>query len=125
MSHYAKVFEDRVVWVIRAEPDFFNTFVDSSPGDWLQVSYNTRGNVHYLPNSSVPSGQPALRGNFPSVGWSYDRENDKFYAPQQYASWILNKETWTWEPPFSPPDNTNNWIWNESTQSWDALIPAS
>jgi len=51
MGHYAKVVDSKVVQVIVAEPDFFNTFVDSSPGQWLQTSYNTRGNVHYLPNS--------------------------------------------------------------------------
>ena len=32
MSHFAKVLDGKVVQVIVAEPDFFNTFVDSSPG---------------------------------------------------------------------------------------------
>jgi hypothetical protein len=121
MSHFAKVFEDRCVTVIRAESDFFDTFVDTSPGDWLQVSYNTRGNVHYLPDSNTPSGQPALRGNFPSAGWIYDRENDKFYPPQKYASWTIDPEIWLWKPPIPQPDDTGNWLWNESTQSWDPL----
>jgi len=121
MSHFAKVFEDRVVGVIRAEPDFFTTFVDTSPGEWIQVSYNSRGNVHYLPDSNIPSGLPALRGNYPGVGYIYDRENDKFYPPTKYASWTLDTNTWLWNPPIPQPDDTGHWMWNESTQSWDPL----
>ena len=36
-----------VTQVIVAEGDFFDTFVDSSPGEWIQTSYNTRGGTHY------------------------------------------------------------------------------
>jgi hypothetical protein len=52
MGHFAKVLSGIVQQVIVAEPDFFQTFVDSSPGEWIQTSYNTRGNVHYAPNSN-------------------------------------------------------------------------
>ena len=56
MSHYAKVVNGTVTQVIVANEDFFKTFVDTSPGTWLQTSYNTRGNVH------TQGGTP-LRGN--------------------------------------------------------------
>jgi hypothetical protein len=46
MSHFAKVVDGIVTQVIVAEPEFFDTFVDSSPGTWLQTSYNTHGNQH-------------------------------------------------------------------------------
>ena len=55
MGHYAKVVNGKVTKVIVAEASFFNNFVDSSPGTWIQTSYNTRGGVHYQPNSSTPS----------------------------------------------------------------------
>ena len=55
MGHYAKVKQGKVVKVIVAEATFFNNFVDDSPGTWLQTSYNTRGGVHYEPNSNTPS----------------------------------------------------------------------
>lgn len=55
MGHYAKVKQGKVVKVIVAEASFFNNFVDDSPGTWLQTSYNTRGGVHYEPNSNTPS----------------------------------------------------------------------
>lgn len=93
MSHFAKVLDGKVVQVIVAEPDFFDTFVDSSPGQWVQTSYNTYGNQH-------PEGRP-LRGNFAGVGYTYDAVNDVFYAPQPDPSWVLNQSTWLWELPES------------------------
>ena len=47
MAHYAKVLDGIVTTVIVAEADFFDTFVDDTPGDWIQTSYNTHENVHY------------------------------------------------------------------------------
>ena len=41
MAHYAKVNNGIVEQVIVAEADFFDNFVDSSPGEWIQTSYNT------------------------------------------------------------------------------------
>ena len=49
MAHYAKVKNGIVEQVIIAESDFFTTFVDTSPGEWIQTSYNTIGGVHYEP----------------------------------------------------------------------------
>ena len=72
MSHYAKVNNTIVEKVIVAEAEFFDTFVDSSPGAWVQTSYNTRGGVHYEPNSNTPSGDQskALRKNYAVIGGS-------------------------------------------------------
>ena len=57
MAHFAKVSNGVVVQVIVAEPEFFDTFVDSSPGQWLQTSYNTHGGVH-------ANGGTPLRKNY-------------------------------------------------------------
>jgi hypothetical protein len=100
MSHYAKVLNGTVTQVIVAEADFFKTFVDTSPGTWIQTSYNSRGNVHYLPNSNTPSGNVALRGNYASIGSVYDSAHDVFYEPQPantaVIGYTLNTSTWTW-----------------------------
>lgn len=122
MSHFAKVVDGKVVQVIVAEPDFFDTFVDSSPGTWLQTSYNTRGNVHYKPDSQEPSGQPALRGNYAGIGFTYDAQNDVFYAPQPYPSWKLSQQTWTWEAPVSYPNDGKLYRWDEPTTSWVEVV---
>ena len=48
MAHYAKVVDGKVVKVIVADTEFFNTFVDDSPGEWIETDYNTYGDQHRL-----------------------------------------------------------------------------
>jgi hypothetical protein len=111
MAHFAKVKDGKVTQVIVAEPEFFDTFIDSSPGTWIQTSYNTYGNQH------TQGGTP-LRGNFAGIDYTYDRENDVFIAPKPYASWNLNESTWLWEAPTSKPTDDKIYSWDESTTSW-------
>jgi hypothetical protein len=89
MAHYAKVLDGKVVEVIVADAEFFTTFRDTSPGTWLQTSYNTRSNVH-------ANGGVALRGNYAGIGDTYDAEHDVFYAPKPNGNWVLDEATWTW-----------------------------
>jgi hypothetical protein len=111
MGHFAKVLDGKVIQVIVAEPDFFNTFIDTSAGTWLQTSYNTYGNLHKL-------GGTPLRGNFAGVGFTYDQANDVFYAPQPFPSWSLNQSTWLWEAPISLPTTNGRYKWDEPSLSW-------
>lgn len=113
MSHFAKVTDGKVTQVIVAEKEFFDTYVDSTPGEWIQTSYNTQANQH-------PEGRP-LRGNYAGIGYTYDSTNDVFYAPKPYASWILNTN-WTWEAPTPKPDGM--YEWDEATVSWKEVAPA-
>ena len=117
MAHFAKVCDGKVVQVIVAEPEFFDTFVDSSPGEWIQTSYNTRGGVHYGQDGN-PDGGVALRGNYAGIGFTYDRTNDVFYASQPFPSWTLNNTTWTWEAPVAYPTDGKIYQWNEETKNW-------
>tara|TARA_R100001163_G_C5051042_1_gene187820 strand:+ start:1262 stop:1639 length:378 start_codon:yes stop_codon:yes gene_type:complete len=120
MAHYAKVTDGKVTRVIVAEAEFFKTFVDDSPGDWIQTSYNTRGGIHYQPNSDTPSSDQskALRKNYAGIGWTYDSEKDVFYAPQPYASWTLNTTTYLWEAPTAKPTDGKPYKWDETSKSW-------
>ena len=74
MAHYAKVESGLVTQVIVAEPEFFDTFVDPSPGEWIQTSYNTQGGIH-------SEGGVALRENYAGVGYTYDKIRDAFIPP--------------------------------------------
>ena len=114
MSHFAKVLDGKVVQVIVAEPEFFETFVDTSPGTWIQTSYNTYGNQHKL-------GGTPLRGNYAGIGYIYDHQNDVFYAPKPYESWLMNESTWLWEAPIARPNDGLEYVWNEATTSWDEI----
>jgi hypothetical protein len=121
MSHFAKCLDGKIINVIVAEPDFFNTFVDSSPGQWIQTSYNTRGGIHYGQDGQ-PDGGVALRGNYAGIGYTYDATHDVFYAPQPYASWVLNQTTWLWEAPVAYPTDGQNYVWDEPTVSWKLVV---
>lgn len=117
MGHFAKVLDGKVIQVIVAEPEFFDTFVDSSPGQWIQTSYNTRGGVHYGPDGE-PDGGEALRGNYAGIGCTYDPVLDAFIPPQPYPSWVLNTTTCQWQAPVPYPDDGKMYIWDEATLSW-------
>ena len=110
MGHFAKVNNGIVEQVIVAEPEFFQTFVDSSPGEWIQTSYNTHGGQH-------PEGRP-LRKNYAGIGFTYDRTRDAFIPPKPYASWVLNETTCLWDSPVPYPTDGKRYIWNEVTTSW-------
>lgn len=114
MAHFAKVNNGIVEQVIVAEPEFFDTFVDSSPGQWIQTSYNTHGGVH-------ANGGTPLRKNYAGIGYSYDATRDAFIPPKPYASWVLNEDTCLWDAPVAMPTDGGRYTWNESTQAWDAV----
>jgi len=117
MSHFALVINGYVQDVIVAEQDIINQFPNKA--SWIQTSYNTRGNIHYAPDSNVPDKmKPPLRGNYAGIGYSYDAINDVFIPIQTYLSWILNTTTWQWEAPIEMPTTKGDWIWDEPTISW-------
>ena len=124
MGHFAKVVDGKVTQVIVAEPEFFQTFVDSSPGTWLQTSYNTRGGVHYQPDSETPSADQskALRKNYAGVGYTYDAAKDAFIPPQPFASWTLDNQTCLWNAPVAYPTDGKLYTWDEATTSWKELV---
>jgi hypothetical protein len=125
MAHFAKIENNIVTKVIVAEPEFFNTFVDDSPGTWIQTSYNTRGGIHYQPNSNNPSEDQskALRKNYAGIGYTYDKNRDAFIPPKPFNSWILNETTCLWESPVTVPltelEDNQYWSWNESIINWE------
>jgi hypothetical protein len=123
MAHFAKVVDGTVSQVIVAEPEFFNTFVDSSPGEWIQTSYNTRGGVHYGQDGNPDDGV-ALRKNYAGIGYTYDRTKDAFIPPKPYNSWVLDEETCLWNAPVAMPDDGKLYRWNEETTNWEELPEA-
>ena len=110
MSHFAKVVNGIVTQVIVAEPEFFNNFVDTSPGEWVQTSYNTFGGQH-------PQNRP-LRKNFAGIGYIYDSVRDAFIPPQPFASWTMNEDTCQWDCPVAYPTDGKKYTWDEATTNW-------
>jgi len=114
MTHYAKVENNLVTQIIVAEAEFFDTFVDSSPGEWIQTSYNTHGGVHL-------DGGVALRKNYAGVGYTYDTTRDAFISPKPYPSWTLDEASCQWTAPTAYPDDEKQYSWNEDTTAWDEI----
>lgn len=127
MAHYAKVNENGIVTeVLVIEPEVVqsdDTSIRESLGpkeDWIQTSYNTRGGKHYAPNSNEEDDGVALRYNMAQVGGKYDKDNDAFYAPQPFASWVLDSG-FIWQPPVAMPTGGRgvSYIWIESEEKWE------
>ena len=114
MSHFAKVVDGKVSQVIVAEKEFFDTFVDSSPGEWIQTSYNTHGGVH-------ATGGTPMRKNYAGVGFTYDRTRDAFIPPQPFASWVLDDNTCLWNAPVAMPTDGKLYNWDEATTAWELV----
>ena len=124
MAHYVVLDENNIV---------IDGFVGKNEGengvDWEQyynakrTSYNTRGGIHYDPETREPSQDQskAFRKNYAGLGYTYDETRDAFIAPQPYPSWTLNEESCLWESPVAYPTNGEMYNWNEETQTWDLV----
>ena len=129
MAHYAKVHNGIVTNVIVAEPEFFDTFVDETPGTWLKTSYNIRSGVYYNPETNQPAEDQSVinedegrkRKNFAGVGYKYDVDLNGFIPPSPFPSWVFNETTCNFDPPIPKPSDGNEYIWNEENQSWDEV----
>ena len=120
MAHFAKLDENnQVTEVVAVNNDVLQNlpFPDSEPigvafleslfgpGVWKQTSYNNN-----------------FRGNYAGLSMTYDTENDIFIRPKPFPSWVLNKQTASWNAPVSKPDG-KSYTWNEETLSWDYVPP--
>lgn len=145
MAHFAKIGEDkRVIAVLTLNnSDMLNSFnlEDELVGQqylekhnnwpahmWIQTSYNTRFGKH-------KKGGIQFRGNYASIGYTWDEEDQIFWPKKPYASWVKHIPTATWKSPIGDAPalteeqtaqntaNTNIWayIWNEENQSWDLV----
>ena len=122
MSHFAKINSDGIVQkVLVAEQDFIDSGAVGDASNWVQTSYNTRGGVHYAPNSNEPDGGVALRKNYAGLGYTYDSDKDAFIAPKPYPSWELDEDTCLWNAPIPYPADGKDYSWDEDTTSWKEI----
>ena len=96
MATFAKVNNNLVEKVIVAESSFFDTFIDSSPGEWIETS-------------------DQIRGHYAGIGYSYDPATDSFMPQKPYPSWVLDGEGHRWVSPIPYPDDGKDYIWDEVT----------
>jgi hypothetical protein len=126
MSHFAKLDENNIVTFVtvgRQEDDGKEQELCDRTGDvYRQTSYNTRGGVHYDPETGEPSADQskALRKNYAGVGFTFDEERDAFIPPQPFPSWVLNEESCLWDAPVPYPTDGGLYSWDEAAGEWVA-----
>ena len=120
MAHFAEINENNIVTrvivvnnneLLHNEQELELKGIDFCEGlyghrNWVQTSYN--GNMRY---------------NYAGQGYTYDEDNDAFYAPQPYASWLLD-EDYKWEAPVPYPEDASEdkiYAWNEENQEWKVV----
>ena len=95
---------------------------------WKQTSYNTRNNKH-----SSGDDSKAFRGNYAGIGYIYDEDNDIFWPPKPFPSWVKDTSDAQWHSPVGDAPaltaeqqsqneaGTHLWgyDWNESGQTWE------
>jgi hypothetical protein len=117
MAHFAKIENNKVIQVAVVENavirdvsgdeqeslgvDFLRAIHSEPDAVWIQCSYN--GNI---------------RGAFPSPGWDWSPEDDRFYPPKPYPSWVWNNTINAWDSPIGHPTDELKTTWNEDSQSW-------
>ena len=78
-------------------------------GRWIQTSYNHNIRVRYA-----------------GIDYTYDEELDAFLYPKPHNSWVLNEETYDWEPPIPMPTDAPEgyyYQWNETLVNWELITP--
>jgi hypothetical protein len=116
--HLAEIKDGKVARVIVCND--INWARERLGGEWVETSYNTRGGVHYEPNSSTPSKDQtkALRKNYAGIGYTYDKDRDAFIPPKPFKSWVLDEAKCQYKAPKEMPKD--GMIWNEEKGDWDA-----
>ena len=115
MAHYAQIDKNNVVvyvFVGRDENDLIDGITDweiyYAPEGFTvkKTSYNTRGGVHYNPETGEPSADQskALRGNYAGIGYTYNETLDAFIPPKPEGDWILDEKTYSWVEVVSEAD---------------------
>ena len=124
MSHFAQLDENNIVTFVtvgRQEDDGREQELFERTGDvYKQTSYNTRGGVHYDPETGEPSEDQtkALRKNYAGIGFTYDEARDAFIPPKPFESWVLNEDTCLWVAPIPYPEDGKRYTWDEESTSW-------
>jgi hypothetical protein len=130
MAHYAQLDSENVVVNVFVGRDDLVEGID----DWetyyapegsmvKQTSYNTRGGVHYDPETGLPSEDQskALRFNYAGIGFTFDPDkgtDGAFIPPKPFESWVLDEDTCLWVAPFPYPEDGGVYTWDEVAGDW-------
>ena len=127
ITHYAQLDNENTVISVEVV-DISNTLdTDGNPSETVGIEYlQSQYGSDTIWVETFYDG--SSRHRYAGIGMTYSSDLDVFIdkKPEQYPSWVLNEETYAYEPPVSEPalteeQSTNGdlYVWNESTVSWD------
>ena len=134
MAHYALLNENNTVISVITGRDENDT--EGGVENWekyysdilgkpvFRTSYNTRGGVHYNPETGEPSldQSKALLGNYAGIGFRYYPELDAFISPKPFDSWTLDETIFGWVAPIPMPNDGGVYVWDESEGDWVEVV---
>jgi len=123
MGHFAKVIDGIVEEVIVAEQSDIDSGRHGDISLWVQTSYNTKGGVHYDPETQQPDGGIALRYNYAMIGGIYDKDADAFYIQKPSNYHELDTTTYLWKntvpkPSVPPGLDKDYWLFDYDNGIW-------
>lgn len=139
MAHYAWLDENNIVLNVQSgidETELLNGEVVDWEEKYLEIakklnsnvasvkrtSYNTLNKIHMNHETGEASDTPekSFRGNYAQIGGEYLPDKDIFVHVPLFASWVLDEDTASWEPPIPIPDDyeVTPYHWDEETTSW-------
>lgn len=121
MAHFAKLDENNVVTaVVTVEnatirgldgeesesigQEFLRALHGQPEAVWKQTSYNAN-----------------FRNVYAGIGYTYSADDNAFYPPKPYSSWVWNSESKVWESPIGLPPADLGYQWNETDQQWELI----
>jgi hypothetical protein len=110
MATFAEINNDNIVIrvvVVAAEHD------NEEGCDWCEEFFGGGTWIRTAEDGSI-------RKNYAGPGYSYDSVNDAFIPPKPFPSFVLDTDTFRWEPPTPHPNNGVIHHWDEASLSWVA-----
>jgi len=108
MAHFAKIDNDGLVLQVLTLDNsvllengvenetlgqqYLETHNNWPSNQWIQTSYNTFENKHR--NGGTP-----FRGNYASIGYTWDVQNQIFWPPKPFVSWVKYNTEARWQSP--------------------------
>jgi hypothetical protein len=118
MAHYAFLDNNNIITevIVGVDEDVIQTDTDGtqvggSSEAWETWYGNFRGQL-----CKRTSYNNSIRGTYAGIGYSYNKDEDIFVAPQPFPSWLRFGSFW--EAPVPYPTDDKFYTWDEATLSW-------
>lgn len=117
MAHFAKLNDYNIVMEVHVVN---NDVLDPNNEEQSGIEFLTQWSGGYT-NWKQTSYNANFRLRFASKGGSYDEENDIFWDPKPFPSWVKDFSDFKWKAPIPHPNNNyldGLYIWDEDSLSW-------